>query len=171
VSLVHAALIAVAFGDVAFAARMAGAVRADQERTFRWLGPAALAGFERAKVGIRGRFGAAHTARVIAGGGLLSTPDATAAAILWLEDHSAVEPPVIPAPPGPITAREQDVLELLASGMTNRQIAEQLGLSVKTVMHHSVSIYRKLGVRGRAEATSAAYRYRLLRAASAHADS
>jgi DNA-binding NarL/FixJ family response regulator len=33
-------------------------------------------------------------------------------------------------------------------------------------MHHSVAIYRKLGVRGRAEATAAAFRYGLLRAAS-----
>jgi DNA-binding NarL/FixJ family response regulator len=37
---------------------------------------------------------------------------------------------------------------------------------VKTVMHHSMAIYRKLNVRGRAEATAAAYRYGLLRSAS-----
>jgi len=46
------------------------------------------------------------------------------------------------------------VLRLLASGHTNREIAAELVLSVKTVMHHSVSIYRKLGVRGRAQATA-----------------
>jgi DNA-binding CsgD family transcriptional regulator len=56
------------------------------------------------------------------------------------------------------TPRELDVLRLLAKGDTNKDIAEALGLRPKTVMHHSVSIYGKLGVRGRAEATAWAYR-------------
>ena len=58
----------------------------------------------------------------------------------------------------PLTPREREVLLALASGATNREIAAQFGLSVKTVMHHSVAIYRKLGVRGRAAATAWAYR-------------
>ena len=57
-----------------------------------------------------------------------------------------------------LTPRELDVLRLLARGDTNKGIAETLGLRPKTVMHHSVSIYGKLGVRGRAEATAWAYR-------------
>ena len=57
-----------------------------------------------------------------------------------------------------ITARERDVLVLVARGLTNGEIAMSLGLSVKTVMHHSTAIYRKLGVRGRAGATAYAYR-------------
>ena len=54
----------------------------------------------------------------------------------------------------PLTSRERDVLEHLADGRTNREISEQLGISVKTVMHHTSSIYRKLAVRGRAEAVA-----------------
>jgi DNA-binding CsgD family transcriptional regulator len=57
-----------------------------------------------------------------------------------------------------LTPRELDVLEHLVSGGTNREIAEDLGLSTKTVMHHTMAIYRKLGVRGRAEAVSWALR-------------
>lgn len=57
-----------------------------------------------------------------------------------------------------LTPRELDVLRLLAAGDTNKEIAAALGLTAKTVMHHSVSIYSKLGVRGRAEATAWAYR-------------
>jgi DNA-binding NarL/FixJ family response regulator len=62
----------------------------------------------------------------------------------------------------PLTPREHEVLLALASGATNREIAAQLGLSVKTVMHHSVAIYRKLDVQGRAAATAWAYRQGLV---------
>lgn len=166
ISFVHAALIGTAMGEYAFAARMIGAVRSDEERTLRSMAPTTLDAYRGAEELIRRRLGAAHGARLVAAGGLMSTLDAVALAVRWLEDHSAAEPPAIVPPPGGITAREQDVLALLAEGMTNKQIAERLGLSVKTVMHHSVAIYRKLGVRGRAEATAAAFRYGLLRAAS-----
>jgi DNA-binding CsgD family transcriptional regulator/tetratricopeptide (TPR) repeat protein len=53
-----------------------------------------------------------------------------------------------------LSGREIEVLRLIAAGHTNREIAAELVVSVKTVMHHSVSIYRKLRVRGRAEATA-----------------
>jgi DNA-binding NarL/FixJ family response regulator len=56
-----------------------------------------------------------------------------------------------------LTARELEILAAIADGRTNPQIAAALYLSPKTVMHHSSSIYRKLGVRGRAEAVAHAY--------------
>jgi DNA-binding NarL/FixJ family response regulator len=65
---------------------------------------------------------------------------------------------------GSLTPRELEVLALLANGLTNREIADELMLSVKTVMHHSVAIYRKLDVRGRAEATAYAHRHGLVTA-------
>jgi len=61
-----------------------------------------------------------------------------------------------------LTARELEILTAIASGRTNAQIASDFFLSTKTVMHHSVSIYRKLEVRGRAEAVALAYRSGLL---------
>ena len=70
----------------------------------------------------------------------------------------AAVPPVHASAPDPLTPRERDVLLQLATGATNRQVADALGLSPKTVMHHTVAIYRKLGVRGRAEAVAWAYR-------------
>jgi predicted ATPase/DNA-binding CsgD family transcriptional regulator len=57
-----------------------------------------------------------------------------------------------------LTGRELQVLRAIAAGQTNPQIAAGLHLSPKTVMHHSASVYRKLGVRGRAEAVALAYR-------------
>ena len=62
-----------------------------------------------------------------------------------------------------LTEREHEVLAAIASGQTNPEIATALHLSPKTVMHHSTNVYRKLGVRGRAEAVALAYRTGLLR--------
>ena len=66
--------------------------------------------------------------------------------------------PAAPATPTQLTTREHEVLLLLVDGAANRDIAESLGISSKTVMHHTVSIYRKLGVRGRTEAATWAVR-------------
>jgi len=56
-----------------------------------------------------------------------------------------------------ISAREQEVLRLLAEGMTDREIANALSISPRTVESHVSSVLHKLGVRNRAEA---AQRYR-----------
>jgi DNA-binding NarL/FixJ family response regulator len=50
------------------------------------------------------------------------------------------------------------VLDLLGKGASNPEIGRQLGISGKTVMHRTMTIYRKLGVRGRAEAAAWAAR-------------
>lgn len=54
-----------------------------------------------------------------------------------------------------LTSRELEIAELLASGMTNAQIADTLFLSVFTVKNHVSSILMKLGVRTRTEAAAA----------------
>jgi DNA-binding NarL/FixJ family response regulator len=67
------------------------------------------------------------------------------------------------APQGsPLTDREREVLEAVASGATNREIAERLFLSPHTVKEHTSSLYRKLSVRNRAEAVQKAQRLGLL---------
>ena len=47
----------------------------------------------------------------------------------------------------------------LVTGATYKEISQSLGMTPKTVMHHSGRIYRKLGVRGRAEAIAWAFRH------------
>jgi DNA-binding NarL/FixJ family response regulator len=63
--------------------------------------------------------------------------------------------------PAGLTAREVEVLLLVATGLTDAQVAEQLVLSVRTVHSHVRSIYRKLGVSSRTAATHWAMRERL----------
>ena len=66
----------------------------------------------------------------------------------------------------PLTAREREVLRLLASRLTVREIADELYLSVNTLKFHLKAIYRKLGVSSRAEAAEAARRMSAARPAS-----
>jgi HD-GYP domain-containing protein (c-di-GMP phosphodiesterase class II)/DNA-binding CsgD family transcriptional regulator len=55
--------------------------------------------------------------------------------------------------PGGLTERELEVLLVLARGSSNQAIADDLGISVKTVGHHLQHVYQKAGVRSRAAAT------------------
>jgi predicted ATPase/DNA-binding CsgD family transcriptional regulator len=76
-----------------------------------------------------------------------------------LSRHRPPDRVVPPSRAPTLTPREREVLGAMASGRTNREIADLLGMSTKTVMHHTVAIYRKLGVRGRAGATAWAYQH------------
>jgi DNA-binding NarL/FixJ family response regulator len=61
-----------------------------------------------------------------------------------------------------LTPREHEVLRLLGGGLRQRDIAERLVISPKTVATHIENILRKLAVRSRAQAVAAAYRQGLL---------
>lgn len=65
-------------------------------------------------------------------------------------------------PVEPLTQREIDVLRLLARGNTNRQIAELLGLSTRTVESHRANLMGKLGLSSRVELVTYAEEHRLL---------
>jgi DNA-binding NarL/FixJ family response regulator len=61
-------------------------------------------------------------------------------------------------PTAVLSEREQEVLDLVAAGRTNREIAAGLHLSPHTVKEHTSALYRKLGARNRAEAVRRAQR-------------
>jgi two-component system response regulator NreC len=57
-----------------------------------------------------------------------------------------------------LTPREREVLQLLAEGLSNREIAEQLGISIKTVETHRSNMMSKLGVDNKTELVKYAFR-------------
>ena len=59
---------------------------------------------------------------------------------------------------GELSAREREVLRLVAAGESNGQIAARLGISINTVERHVSNLYRKIDARGRADATAWAIR-------------
>jgi non-specific serine/threonine protein kinase len=72
---------------------------------------------------------------------------------LSTEVPSTVIPSSAPELPAGLTSREAEVLGLVATGMTNAQVAERLFLSPRTVQRHLNSVYHKLGVGSRTAAT------------------
>ena len=71
-------------------------------------------------------------------------------------------PPAEGAGQPQLTGREREVLERVAAGATNREIAAELHLSPHTIKEHTSAVYRKLSVRNRAEAVQRAQRLGLL---------
>jgi len=63
---------------------------------------------------------------------------------------------------GPLTAREVEVLVLLATGRTNKAIAAELVISEKTVARHMANIFTKLDLSSRSGATAYAYEHGLV---------
>jgi DNA-binding CsgD family transcriptional regulator len=70
--------------------------------------------------------------------------------------------PSVPKASAGLTAREVQVLGLVATGKTNRVIAGELRISEKTVARHVSNIFLKLGVSSRAAATAYAFQHELL---------
>jgi predicted ATPase/DNA-binding CsgD family transcriptional regulator len=79
--------------------------------------------------------------------------------LAYLRGLAATSTPPAPSERRPrLSPRQLDVMRLLVEGDSNKEIAQRLSLTPKTVMHHTSDIYRKLKVRGRSEAVSWALR-------------
>ena len=88
--------------------------------------------------------------RIVAAGGSLLAPFATSAVLRRVRGEA---PPVT----GPtLTPRERAVLEHVAHGLGNKQIAAQLGISERTVKFHVSSVFAKLGAANRTDAVTRA---------------
>ena len=95
--------------------------------------------------------------RTVASGASLLDPHVTERVMQRLRDGTSAEPDELKS----LTAQERRILELVAEGLTNRQIGERLFLAEKTIKNYMSSILSKLGLERRTQA--AVFATRLLR--------
>lgn len=79
-----------------------------------------------------------------------------------IEGQEKESTPSSPSPDEVLTAREIEVLRLIASGYTNAKIGEELHISIKTVQAHRANLMQKLGYRDALELTKYALRHKLI---------
>jgi DNA-binding NarL/FixJ family response regulator len=103
-----------------------------------------------------------HAIRVVAGGGSLLQPEVAAKVLDKLSALMDGEEVERSPPTSLLTSREQEVLALLANGARNRDIAETLFISERTVKVHIANLMGKLEARTRTEAVARAIRLELL---------
>ena len=86
----------------------------------------------------------------VAGGESYVSPSLAARMLASLRELNARARP--PNPLSRLTQREREILEFVADGLSNKEVAIRLDLQEKTVKHHMTRIMAKLGVRNRTEA-------------------
>jgi non-specific serine/threonine protein kinase len=142
--------IAAGHGQLDPAATLAGAVDARIDEVGAPVSPLIHASHERTITVIRSLLGEARFAALCAAGRTMPLAEVIAEA-------SAITVPATPlAGTGPLTSRERDVLRLVAVGWTDREIADALFVSPRTVNAHVASILAKLGVPTRRAAAARA---------------
>lgn len=103
-----------------------------------------------------------HAIRVIAAGEAYLQPAVTKQVLLRLRVPRALQPE--PARrPDPLTSREREILQLMATSATNKEIADKLSISEETVKSHTKNILAKLGQPNRTQAVLVALRAGWLR--------
>ena len=157
------ARVAAVTGQAEQAIRLFGAGEALRERLTFPLSPTEIAYAAPLMTKLRDALGADGFAAAWAAGRALTQDEALAEALaLRAEPLPATAPGgQQPAPHG-LSARELEVLRLLAAGHSNRELAERLYISPATAARHVANIYSKLGVDSRAKATAYAHQHGLL---------
>jgi predicted ATPase/DNA-binding CsgD family transcriptional regulator/Tfp pilus assembly protein PilF len=146
-------------------ARLLGAAQALREEAGIPVEPALQASYDRTMEEIRTELGDEAFTEAQAAGQRMSREEAIVAAIETPPAAFAPPKPIEPKPaphprpPGePLTARETEVLRLLAAGLSTREIADRLFISHRTVSTHTTNLLGKLGVDTRAAAVAVALR-------------
>jgi predicted ATPase/class 3 adenylate cyclase/DNA-binding CsgD family transcriptional regulator len=156
-------------GNYAWAAHLWGAAEALREAIGAPLPPVERVSYDRAIAATRTQLGGQTFAAAWAEGRTISPEQALATAghvALPIptqgERSSSPTPASPPSYPDGLTAREVEVLRIVARGLTNEQVAELLVISPRTVDTHLTSIYSKIGVSSRAAATRYAIEHHLV---------
>ncbi len=99
----------------------------------------------------------------LAHAGIYQIAPSVAGKLVGRLDAGAVPDPLPTPPPNlDLTSRELDVLRLIATGATNREIAQQLSISEGTVKNHVSNILSRLGLRDRIQAALFAHKHKLI---------
>jgi predicted ATPase/DNA-binding CsgD family transcriptional regulator len=161
------AIVVAVQGDPVWAARLWGTAEAQREVLGTPLPPVYCADYERAVAAARTELGEQLFALAWAEGRAMTPEQA-----LTAQGHVTLLQPLPPALtpatkpaisyPDGLSAREVEVLRLLATGLTDAQIAKHLVLSLHTVHAHLRTIYSKLGVTSRSAATRYAFERKLV---------
>ncbi|NJN84494.1 MAG: tetratricopeptide repeat protein [Caldilineaceae bacterium] len=171
--LVGLAAIAEAAGQLTHAARLFGASATQHNNVSDFLSPDIKASYEQSLTAVRARLGEAAFAAAWAAGREMTSAQALASLEPVGLTPAAPTPPLVAsaatAPPASadellvgLTGREREVLRLLAQGLTNAQMAEQLIVSTFTINAHLRNIYSKLDVPSRAAAVRYANDHQLV---------
>jgi predicted ATPase/serine/threonine protein kinase/DNA-binding CsgD family transcriptional regulator len=160
--------VVAAQGQSAWAARLWGAAESLREIMGVPLPPVDRPAYEGFVTAARSHLGEKSFAAAWAEGRTMTPEQALTAkgsitAPQQLPTTPSTTPPAKPSTtyPGGLTAREVEVLRLLAQGLTDAQIAEQLVISPRTVNNHLTSIYSKIQVSSRSAATRYAIEHQL----------
>jgi len=163
------ACITVGAGWAERAARLLGAAQAMQAKTGVPSPPSVAADYQRTVADARQALGSEQFDRAWSEGQAMSLDEAVDLALAEQARpagaaDSRIAPPAHHGPSGPnvpLSAREREVVALIAHGRSNREIADALVLSVRTVERHIENIYNRLGISGKAgRAIVAAYALR-----------
>jgi DNA-binding NarL/FixJ family response regulator len=124
--------------------------------------PVERADYERALATARALLGEKTFAAAWEEGRTMTLEQALASQEIWTTTQQSPTLSPRPSYPDGLTAREVEVLRLVAQGMTDAQVADQLVLSPRTVQGHLRSIFNKLGVTSRSAATRYAVEHKLV---------
>jgi predicted ATPase/class 3 adenylate cyclase/DNA-binding CsgD family transcriptional regulator len=156
-------------GDYIWAAHLWGVAETLREATGAPLPPLERVPYHRTIAAARTRLGEQAFAAEWVKGRTMSPEQALAtseemAPSTHIQEEQSSSPTSVSSPsyPDRLTAREVEVLRVVAQGLTNEQVAERLVISPRTVDTHLTSIYSKIGVSSRAAATRYAIEHHLV---------
>jgi predicted ATPase/DNA-binding CsgD family transcriptional regulator len=148
------ARLAAAVGQLEVAARLIGAAETLRVRSGLSITPEMHGELEQAAANARSTLGEDAFRASVAAGETIPLGELTVAALAWVDSVERTPTVSATTPPASLSAREIEVLHLIAGGKSNREIATALTISLNTVARHVSNIFDKIGAANRTEAAA-----------------